>query len=57
MKNSLLHGMAFMNDQEVSNTIYSHGVMGAQWAKLQAELHDCFRSNTVRCYGDMIAQG
>jgi hypothetical protein len=45
---ALLHAMSFMNEQEVSNTIYSHGVMGVRWADLSSELHDCLRY--VFCY-------
>lgn len=33
LEDAVLQSLALMNEQEVSNTVYSHGIMGASWEK------------------------
>lgn len=69
IEDTLIHLMPYMNEQEVSNTVYSHGIMGCSWLNedkdntdnsntcMTLPLKEVLRSNIIRSIGSMVPQG
>jgi hypothetical protein len=46
-----------MNNQEIANTVYSHGLMGVRWAELPPDYTALLQSSIAQHAGNMIDQG